>query len=110
MVARESTHTLPHWLIVRSGGYLAWVSERRKGIEYVRNRIFSYKKDWVTLEYDFCMLNFMYMYIEIIIIMVAMIKLHNLCMYLLDSQDGRPSRYEQSCQHYTMLQCTCMHT
>jgi hypothetical protein len=27
--------------------------------------------------------------------------------YLLDSQDGRPSRYEQSCQHYRML---CAHT
>jgi hypothetical protein len=27
--------------------------------------------------------------------------------YLLDSQDGRPSRYKQSCQHYTML---CAHT
>ena len=24
-------------------------------------------------------------------------------MYLLDSQDGRCSRYKQSCQHYTML-------
>ena len=42
--------------------------------------------------------------------MVAIIKLYNLCMYLLDSQDGRLSRYEQSCQHYTTLQYTCMCT
>lgn len=41
----------------------------------MHNRILFSSKNWVTLEHNFCMLNFMY--IEIIIMMVAMIKLHN---------------------------------